>query len=325
MIKARSALLAFATVTFATALATAQTVDRSGVGAMVTAINSERARQNLPALASDPRLDAVAEGHSLDMARGRFFSHTSPTTGQPAERVTEAGLSWTTVAENIAINQTPQAAQQSLVRSPGHYQNMVDPNQRSVGIGIVRHGDQVWVTQLFAALNGPAPAPAVTVPPAGNTAPVNEPDDDSDEEDSDESNTGCGRSDHDEVAAAPQAPVAPAAPVAPITPAAPIPAQATMPWQAIPGLDQFLTGLGMTRQPVAPQTSAQTNQRAPSHQVYVVQTPFGPVRVEVPGAVAAPSVAPAARHPAAAPAPAPRTHRRAPARGRVVQVDTLDV
>lgn len=311
----RSSLLAFITLALAAPLATAQTVDRTGVATMVGAINAERARQNLPALAEDPRLNTVAEAHSLDMARARFFSHTSPTTGQPAERVASAGMSWNAVAENIAINQSPQAAQQSLVRSPGHYQNMIDPAQRSVGVGIVRHGDQVWVTQLFAALNNPSPAatPVVTPPPAA-TAPAADEDDSTDEDDTDQGSADC-----DAETEAPAAPVA-AAPVAP-TVAAPVASPAApsvMPWQSIPGLDQLLTGLGMTRQPAAP---AAPTARAAGHQVYVVQTPFGPVRVEVPGAMATPAAAPAAR-PAA---PAPRTHRRRATPGRVVQLDTLDV
>jgi len=310
----RPSLLAFFAIALAAPLATAQTVDRAGVTTMVGAINAERARQNLTALTEDPRLNAVAEAHSLDMARARFFSHTSPTTGQPAERVTSAGMSWTAVAENIAINQSPQAAQQSLVRSPGHYQNMIDPAQRSVGVGIVRHGEQVWVTQLFAALNGPAPAPVVTPPPSA-TAPAADEDDSADEDDTDQASADC-----DAETEAPAAPVA-AAPVAP-TVAAPV-APSVMPWQSIPGLDQFLTGLGMSRQPTAPAAAAPAAPaaRAAGHQVYVVQTPFGPVRVEVPGAMATPAAAPAAR-PAA---PAHRTHRRRATPGRVVQLDTLDV
>ena len=314
----RSSLLAFVAIALAAPLATAQTVDRTGVTTMVGAINAERARQNLTPLTEDPRLNAVAEAHSLDMARARFFSHTSPTTGQPAERVTSAGMSWNAVAENIAINQSPQAAQQSLVRSPGHYQNMVDPAQRSVGVGIVRHGEQVWVTQLFAALNGPAPvaAPVVTPPPSATapTAPTTD-DDSTDEDDADQGSTDC---DAETEAPAPAAPVA-AAPLAP-TVAAPV-APSVMPWQSIPGLDQFLTGLGMSRQPSPPAVSvpAAPTARAARHQVYVVQTPFGPVRVEVPGAMATPAAAPAAR-PAA-----PRSHRRRANPGRVVQLDTLDV
>jgi hypothetical protein len=94
--------------------------------------------------------------------------------------------------------------------------------------------------------------------------------------------------------------------------------------QGIPGLEQLLTGLGLARQPTPP-TAARA---APSPQLYTLQTPFGPVRVEVPPSLAAPSAAaPTTPTPprAAPPTPAPRTRPPAPARGRVVQIDTLDV
>ncbi len=311
-------------------LASAQTIDHPSVAPMVTAINAERARFSLPPLAEDPRLDALAEAHSMDMVRSRFFSHDSPSTGRPSDRVSQSGLRWTTVAENIAINQTPEAAQQALLRSPGHHENMVDPAQRSVGVGIVRHGDQVWVTQLFATLNdapGATPStpaqiaahPVAPVAPVAPAAPVADEDADEDaEEDADE----------EQECDAPVAPFAPVAPAAPTAPAAPsLPGFSGLPMQGIPGLEQFLTGLGLTRQPTPPSAG----RAAPAPQVYTVQTPFGPVRVEVPSSVAAPTVAaPNAptRHRSVRPAPAPRApHRRAtpPSRGRVVEVDTLDV
>ncbi|TAK25908.1 MAG: CAP domain-containing protein [Myxococcaceae bacterium] len=312
-------------------LASAQTIDHPSVAPMVTAINAERARFSLPPLAEDPRLDALAEAHSMDMVRSRFFSHESPSTGRPSDRVSQSGLRWTTVAENIAINQSPEAAQQALLRSPGHHENMVDPAQRSVGVGIVRHGEQVWVTQLFATLNDapgaatPTPAqiaahPVAPVAPVAPAAPVAE----DDEEDSDED------ADEEQECDAPVAPAAPVAPVAPVTPTAPsLPGFSGLPMQGIPGLEQFLTGLGLTRQPTPPSAG----RAAPAPQVYTVQTPFGPVRVEVPSSLASPTVAEPAvaaptRHRSARPAPAPRApHRRTtpPSRGRVVQVDTLDV
>jgi hypothetical protein len=311
MIVRRTIAFASLAFTLSTSLASAQTVERTDVTPMVGAINAERARFSLPPLGRDPRLDAVAEAHSLEMARARFFSHTSPSTGQPADRVSHAGLRWSAVAENIAINQSPEAAQQALLRSPGHHENMVDPVQRSIGVGIVRYGEQVWVTQLFAALNDTAGATPVTVAPAA----IDDDDDEGDDEgdDVDEAPTAAP-------VPAPSAPVAAAPPTAAAAPMIP-----GFPMQGIPGLDQFLTGLGLTRQPTPAAPAARAGHTPAAPQVYTVQTPFGPVRVEVPSSFAAPST------PAAPPAAAParprshRSHRPAPSRGRVIQIDTLDV
>lgn len=326
MIVRRTIAFASLAFTLSTSLASAQTVERTDVTPMVGAINAERARFSLPPLGRDPRLDAIAEAHSLEMARARFFSHTSPSTGQPADRVSQAGLRWSAVAENIAINQSPEAAQQALLRSPGHHENMVDPVQRSVGVGIVRHGEQVWVTQLFAALNDTAGATPVTVTPAAPAAPAVAPVapapaaiDDADDDEGDEDNDGDDDADEPS-APAPAAPVAAAAPTAAAAPMIP-----GFPMQGIPGLEQFLTGLGLTRQPTPAAPAARAGHTPTAPQVYTVQTPFGPVRVEVPSSFAAPSAPTAA--PAAAPA-RPRTHRShrpAPSRGRVIQIDTLDV
>ena len=324
----RHTLILSAALALCPLLASAQTVDHTDVASMVGAINAERARFSLPALSEDPRLDAIAESHSMEMARAHFFSHDSPSTGQPSDRVSHAGLHWSAVAENIAINQSPEAAQQALLRSPGHHDNMVDPVQRSVGVGIVRHGEQVWVTQLFATLNDapstptaapaliaahPPAAPAPAAAPAPTVAPSSQDADEDGDEDSDEDDSS------DAPAAAP---VTPAAPVAPSAPSF-----SGLPMQGIPGLDQFLTGLGLTRQPSTPRAG----RAAPATQVYTVQTPFGPVRVEIPSSAAAPAVAspsapvaPRTARPAPAPR-APRTRHTAPSRGRVVQVDTLDV
>jgi len=154
------------------------------------------------------------------------------------------------------------------------------------------------------------------------TAPVAQDADEDAEEDADED------ADEEQGCDAPAAPAAPVAPAAPIAPAAPsLPGFSGVPMQGIPGLEQFLTGLGLTRQPTPPSAG----RAAPAPQVYTVQTPFGPVRVEVPSSMASPTVAaPSAptRHRSVRPAPTPRApHRRAapPSRGRVVQVDTLDV
>jgi hypothetical protein len=324
MIIRRTLSLVSLAITLSSTLAAAQSVDHTDVGAMVGAINAERARTSLPALTEDPRLDAIAESHSMEMARAHFFSHVSPSTGQPAERVTHAGLHWTTVAENIAINQSPSAAQQALLVSPGHHENMVDPAQRAVGIGIVRHGEQVWVTQLFAALTDPPAAPMVTpvtsVTPVAPMAPAalaahppaaapvaQDADDDSADGEADETTDDT---------------VAPTPPAAPLTfPALPV--------QGIPGLEQFLTGLGLSRR--APPPAGRAAVAAP--QVYTIQTPFGPVRVEVPSTAAMPTAAATPAAPVAAPRsarpaphrPASRSPRAAPARGRVVEIDTLDV
>jgi hypothetical protein len=82
---------------------------------------------------------------------------------------------WWSAGENIAlvpigrdddpweaIQESVRRAFQSLVQSPGHYANMVNPLFDTIGVGIaIRDGD-VYVTQNFAAMIEPPP---ITVEP----------------------------------------------------------------------------------------------------------------------------------------------------------------
>ncbi len=167
----RSAALALATSrVLAAPLCPAQTIDRADVPAMLEWINTARAEHGAAALGESHRLDAMAESHSMDMASHHFFNHVSPTAGSPAQRASAAGITYRDLAENIALNQSPRAAFDALMRSPGHYANLMNPDLRAVGIGLVQAPDGVYVTQSFARFADGAP-PAV-VPPSDADEPA---------------------------------------------------------------------------------------------------------------------------------------------------------
>lgn len=155
----RIAPLTFVIASLAAPIASAQTIDRSESSSLVTWINQARAERHLAPLASDPRLDSLAEAHSADMATWGYFSHQSPTTGTVEDRAATAGVRWRALGENIAFNQSTRAAHEALMRSPGHYANITGA-YRSVGVGIVRSGDGVYVTEVFGTLVDPLPARA---------------------------------------------------------------------------------------------------------------------------------------------------------------------
>jgi len=157
-------------VALAPTLAWGQSDERA---AMLSWINADRAADGRPPLAPDRRLDAVADAHARDMAAHRFFSHTSPSTGAPADRAAAAGVTFRLLAENIALNQSVRAAHEALMRSPGHRANLLNGSLRRVGIGLVRGVDGVYVTQLFATYPGDAAGAAPSpVSPAAPDAEV---------------------------------------------------------------------------------------------------------------------------------------------------------
>jgi uncharacterized protein YkwD len=54
------------------------------------------------------------------------------------------------MAENIGVGASVQAVHDALMDSSGHRENILGSGYQRVGVGIVRRGDRVWVTELFA-------------------------------------------------------------------------------------------------------------------------------------------------------------------------------
>jgi hypothetical protein len=161
---------------------------------MLVAINALRAEQGLPALIRDPRLDAAARVHTEEMASRGELMHVSSTTGTPIDRAHAAGIAEATdIAENVAMHVTVEQAQDSLEASPPHLTNMLGLRATHVGLAALSAGSGIYVTQVFAHLDVPAPAePAAAAPAEGSVLAMDVP-----------------------VAPAPVAPVAPAPPSEP--------------------------------------------------------------------------------------------------------------
>lgn len=121
---------------------------------MFELVNRDRAAHGKPALAYDPRLADVARAHAADMRDHRFFAHDSPTTGSLDDRLSSSQI-WIAVArENLAEAADVELAQQSLMRSPGHFENLMAEDITHVGVGIVKGGlesrDMLLFVQVFA-------------------------------------------------------------------------------------------------------------------------------------------------------------------------------
>ncbi len=117
---------------------------------MLALVNQERAANGLPPFTLDPALSSVARAHSLDMATRSYFSHTNPDGLSPFDRMSRAGITFRSAAENIAWAGTVDIAHTSLMNSPGHRANILNPTLNRIGIGIVpKDSRNVMVTQVF--------------------------------------------------------------------------------------------------------------------------------------------------------------------------------
>lgn len=104
-------------------------------------------------------LNDAAAGHSVEMAKLKYFSHTSPTAGleRPKSRIEVAGGWDLSIAENIYRSVGVPEAEvaedivDAFMNSPVHRANLLNPKFNSMGIGITRISKDEWaVTQLFA-------------------------------------------------------------------------------------------------------------------------------------------------------------------------------
>ena len=115
-------------------------------GAALCLVNRERAANGAGPLRLNEDLDKAAQEHSESMAAGGYFEHTAPGGDGFLQRLQAAGYLTSThllynVGENIAWGSLQDATPASVVAawmaSPGHRANMLNPEFRDIGIGIV--------------------------------------------------------------------------------------------------------------------------------------------------------------------------------------------
>jgi uncharacterized protein YkwD len=113
-------------------------------------LNADRVANGLPALRNDSRLNSVAEAYAKDMIKRGFFAHNNPEGQTPFDRMRAAGISYVYAGENIAINQSPSAAETAFMSSPGHRANILNSHYTDVGLGVgYSTNGSVYVDQEF--------------------------------------------------------------------------------------------------------------------------------------------------------------------------------
>lgn len=119
---------------------------------MFQLVNAARVKANLTSLVPDQQLQEAARAHSKDMYLRHYFSHLTPDRKSPFDRLRDQGLKFVSAGENIAFGQEVESAQASLMQSPDHRANIMNPDFRRVGIGIYRGvgGYGEMYTQDFA-------------------------------------------------------------------------------------------------------------------------------------------------------------------------------
>lgn len=118
---------------------------------MLQLVNKERTAAGLRPLVMDEGLTKVARKHSGDMLARGYFSHYSPEGKSAFDRLRADKVFFLLAGENLAFAPSVKIAHNGLMTSPGHRANILRPQFRKVGIGIMDAGPRgIMVTQQFS-------------------------------------------------------------------------------------------------------------------------------------------------------------------------------
>jgi uncharacterized protein YkwD len=147
---------------------TAAWADRdSDETSFVTQINALRTANGLAALRVDAGLTAKARAWAQTMADKNTIWHSQLSDGITAD--------WHRLGENVGMGGTVDSLHVAFVNSPHHYENLVDPAFDSIGVGVVRTGNIVFVAEEFMEIRAARPAPKEPAVKAAKKAPATKP------------------------------------------------------------------------------------------------------------------------------------------------------
>jgi len=116
---------------------------------LFSAANAERAQRGLQPLRWDETLHRAAQRHAGEMAARESISHQYPGEPDLAGRGHAAGARFTVIAENVAEAWSAPEIHTAWMRSPDHRANLLDPHVNSVGISVMRRGQQLYAVEDF--------------------------------------------------------------------------------------------------------------------------------------------------------------------------------
>ncbi len=141
------------------------TVDAAAEQDFLNRTNQLRASLGLGQLRVNSELLAKARGWSETQAQAGTIFHSTLTNG-----VTQ---NWHRLGENVGMGPDVPSIHDALVRSPRHYENLSDSGFTDVGIGVVRQGNVVYVSEVFMELmpSSNSQSPATTKPAVQQRSP----------------------------------------------------------------------------------------------------------------------------------------------------------
>lgn len=105
---------------------------------VLTSMNTCRAKNGLPPLREDPRLELAARDRMRDMEDLAYWSHESPDGRSPFRWLEPHGYTYRYAGENLAAGfETTEVLVSSWMESEGHRANILSPEYDDCGIAII--------------------------------------------------------------------------------------------------------------------------------------------------------------------------------------------
>lgn len=119
---------------------------------LVQAANEDRAPRHMQTLHPNADLTRAAWFHAQRLVRAGTLSHQLP--GEPTliMRAQQAGVHFSTVAENLAEGSSAAEINNGWMHSPPHRANLLDPRLNAVGIAVIKSHGRLYAVQDFARL-----------------------------------------------------------------------------------------------------------------------------------------------------------------------------
>jgi hypothetical protein len=111
---------------------------------IVELANQARAEAGAKPLKWDAALAAAAREHCLRMAAEGPISHRYGGEPSLAARAAQAGAHFSLVEENVAFGPDPAAINEGWLRSPGHRENLLNPQVDRVGVAVVTSRGELY-------------------------------------------------------------------------------------------------------------------------------------------------------------------------------------
>ena len=99
--------------------------------------NQARAQAGAAPLRWDAALATAARQHCLRMAADHSISHQYPGEPDVSARAAQAGAHFSLIEENVALASTPTEIHDLWMHSPGHRDNLLNPQVDHVGVALV--------------------------------------------------------------------------------------------------------------------------------------------------------------------------------------------